>query len=365
MKNKESKARYLAICSAILFVVMLFAEFYTSINYPKGYMALVLFAVGDLLCLFGTIYAVFIIREQKELRREEQYDSIFKSEKASYLMLRKYFDEIVERLEKIENQQATSNISQDDVINAQKAAAKIIISRNKENADAILAAIDQFTEELGNVQSANDAGSAKVAEGQLKEILLALKDMELRINAAIMQCQSSIAQASAPVSVVTPMAAPVMAMQSAPVQVEAPILQEAPIQQETLLQPEDIELPEEAAMTEELILEEDITEEPLMEEPLAEEEALMEEPLVEEALVEEPLVEEALVEEPLVEEPPVEEPLVEDAPLVEEPLMEEPLIEEEPVPEEPVVEEKPPMPDLSDPNKVMTPEEIAALIANI
>lgn len=339
MKNKESKAKYLAICSTILFVVMLFAEFYTSINYPKGYMALVLFAVGDLLCLFGTIYAVLIIREQKELRREEQYDSIFKSEKASYLMLRKYFDEIVERLEKIENQQATSNISQDDVINAQKAAAKIIISRNKENADAILAAIDLVTEELGNVKSANDAGSAKVAEGQLKEILLALKDMELRINAAIMQCQSSIAQAPAPVSVVTPMAAPVMAMQPAPVQME---------------------VPEEVAMTEELILEEDITEEPLMEEPLAEEEVLMEEPLVEE-----PLVEEALIEESPVEEPLVEEPLVEDAPLVEEPLMEEPLIEEEPVPEEPVVEEKPPMPDLSDPNKVMTPEEIAALIANI
>ena len=144
MKNKESKARYLAICSAILFVVMLFAEFYTSINYPKGYMALVLFAVGDLLCLFGTIYAVLIIREQKELRREEQYDSIFKSEKASYLMLRKYFDEIVERLEKIENQQATSNISQDDVINAQKAAAKIIISRNKENTDALMNSNDRL-----------------------------------------------------------------------------------------------------------------------------------------------------------------------------------------------------------------------------
>ena len=38
---------------------------------------------------------------------------------------------------------------------------------------------------------------------------------------------------------------------------------------------------------------------------------------------------------------------------------------EEPVIEEPVVEEKPPMPDLSDPNKVMSPDEIAALIANL
>ncbi len=30
-----------------------------------------------------------------------------------------------------------------------------------------------------------------------------------------------------------------------------------------------------------------------------------------------------------------------------------------------VEEEKPPMPDLSDPNKVMTPDEIAALLANL
>ena len=38
----------------------------------------------------------------------------------------------------------------------------------------------------------------------------------------------------------------------------------------------------------------------------------------------------------------------------------------ESIPEEPKVEEvKPPMPDLSDPNKVMTPDEIAALIANL
>ncbi len=34
-----------------------------------------------------------------QLSREEQYDSIFKSEKASYLMLRKYFDEIEEKIE--------------------------------------------------------------------------------------------------------------------------------------------------------------------------------------------------------------------------------------------------------------------------
>ena len=36
-----------------------------------------------------------------------------------------------------------------------------------------------------------------------------------------------------------------------------------------------------------------------------------------------------------------------------------------PVEPEPIEEEKPPMPDLSDPNHVMTPDEIAALLANM
>jgi len=43
---------------------------------------------------------------------------------------------------------------------------------------------------------------------------------------------------------------------------------------------------------------------------------------------------------------------------------ETPKTEEEIAAEEPTEEAAPPMPDLSDPNKVMSPDEIAALIAN-
>ena len=42
----------------------------------------------------------------------------------------------------------------------------------------------------------------------------------------------------------------------------------------------------------------------------------------------------------------------------------EPAAEPEPMPE-PVAEEIPPMPDLSDPNKQLSPDEIAALFANM
>lgn len=65
-----------------------------------------------------------------------------------------------------------------------------------------------------------------------------------------------------------------------------------------------------------------------------------------------------------------EEPLIEDS-LMEEPIAEEPVAEEaefvEPEFAEPefAEEEETAMPDLSDPHKLMTPDEIAALIAKM
>ena len=87
-----------------------------------------------MICLWGVISGFFSLNALKEDRREEQYDSIFKSEKASYLMLRKYFDEIEERIEMLQKE---SKIPTEDIINAQKGIAKVVINRNKENADAI------------------------------------------------------------------------------------------------------------------------------------------------------------------------------------------------------------------------------------
>ena len=291
MKNKESRARFLVVFSMLLFLIILFADFYAIINYPDNFAFIIGFLVLDIVCLFGAIYGILMVKEQKEIRREEQYDSIFKSEKASYLMLRKNFEEITERLEHIEKVIASQEVTvpTEDIISSQKAVAKVVIGRSKENADAILGALDIVHEEIAEVkQSLSDVssgvieGQKKASEESLKEMILTLKDMEIRIHTALSQHQ-----ASAGVSVVT--AAPIP---SQPVVEEKPVIEEAPL-------------------------------------------------LVEE----EPVIE----EEPLLVE---EEPVIEEEPL---------LVEEEPV----VGDEVPPMPDLSDPNKVMTPEEIAALIANI
>ena len=62
----------------------------------------------------------------------------------------------------------------------------------------------------------------------------------------------------------------------------------------------------------------------------------------------------------------VDEPAVQPEVPEEKPIVEEKATEPEPITEEqPAAEEKPAMPDLSDPNKKMSPDEIAALFANM
>ena len=76
--------------------------------------------------------------------------------------------------------------------------------------------------------------------------------------------------------------------------------------------------------------------------------------------------EESKAEKTKIEEP-VKEPAItiEQAPetVEEKPVEAEPIVEE--VPKQSASEEKPAMPDLSDPNKTLSPDEIAALFANM
>ena len=60
-------------------------------------------------------------------------------------MLKNKFQEIEEKLATI---QETSKIPSEEIINAQKGIAKVIINRSKENADAIINSNDQVLERL-------------------------------------------------------------------------------------------------------------------------------------------------------------------------------------------------------------------------
>ena len=399
MKNKDSKARMQMIFGILLFAFIFMAELYAIVNFPKMFIVLVVLAAADLICLYVAIRGVISVYETKYARREEQYESIFKSEKASYLMLKKYFEEISVKLAYMEE---ASKIPTEEIVNAQKGIAKVIIKRSHENTDALMNSYEQLLDRFDTFQKGMDgfgtvAGAYKdeilsackdeissvqkdgkeqehsqdkEIAAKLQEIIIAMKDMELRLNQTIMNSQKVVVsqpQVSVPVATpVEPQPAPQNHVEETPVEPEesmelepeiSPDLEENPEPEispdlEESLEPE-ISLEPEEDMEPEISLEPEEDMEPEILPDIPEEEDLKPE--------EEPPI---MAADEII--PPDPEEAIEEA---------EELVEPDPIPEEAIVdeaddenlpeEELPPMPDLSDPNRSMSPDEIAALFANM
>ena len=308
--KKQKKAKIQVIFLILISTLVILADFYAIINYPKEYMLIAAITVIFMICLWGVISGFFSLSALKEDRREEQYDSIFKSEKASYLMLRKYFDEIEGKIEILQKE---SKIPTEDIINAQKGIAKVVINRNKENADAIMNSNEQLMETFEHLENKLKESNDFIIESQknviydnLKDIMEkqqvlsdSIKDMEIRLSQAItanpiqftanveMPKQTTDAPQSAPAMEAIPEPKPVQANESKQI-------------------PEPIQIPEP-------------------------------EPVVETLHVPEP--------EPVSEAPHVPEP--------------EPVVEPSPVAEEAVADTT-----NSDPNRQLSADEIAALFAS-
>ena len=194
--KKQKKAKIQVIFLILISTLVILADFYAIINYPKEYMLIAAITVIFMICLWGVISGFFSLSALKEDRREEQYDSIFKSEKASYLMLRKYFDEIEGKIEILQKE---SKIPTEDIINAQKGIAKVVINRNKENADAIMNSNEQLMETFERLENKLKESNDFIIESQknviydnLKDIMEkqqvlsdSIKDMEIRLSQAI------------------------------------------------------------------------------------------------------------------------------------------------------------------------------------
>lgn len=395
-KNLEERKRdnyHLKIIFSVLIMVLSFlAELYIMIIRKGDPIFLAIFGLIFLFFSYILMNSIMQIQYMQAKIEKEDHEALQKSEKASYLIVKKSFEEIFQRLDSLER---GIQLPTEELITAQKAIAKVNISRSKENTDALMNSNDQLLEKVMEFEELLDNNNQKIInsqnqnmEQQIQNVILrqqelsaAITEVQLSLKNEILQAVNTI-KASQPQQVI--MQQPVQPAMSTPV-MEEPLVEEP--------------------LMEEPLMEEPLAEEPLMEEPLVEE-PLMEESLMEEPLAEEPLMEEPLAEEPLMEETPIDDTLVmpdlsdpnkmmspddiaallagvgaEEVPveeaMVEEPLMEEPLmeeaLEEAPLMEEPIIEEAsaeepmtdtPAMPDLSDPNKMMSPDDIAALIAN-
>ena len=405
--KKQKKAKIQVIFLILISTLVLLADFYAIINYPKEYMLIAAITVIFMICLWGVISGFFSLSALKEDRREEQYDSIFKSEKASYLMLRKYFDEIEEKIEILQKE---SKIPTEDIINAQKGIAKVVINRNKENADAIMNSNEQLMETFEHLENKLKESNDFIIENQknviydnLKDIMEkqqvlsdSIKDMEIRLSQAItanpIQFTANVEMPKQTTD--APQSAPAMEAILEPVVEEAAIAEPEPV---AVIEPEPvIEAPEPEPVVEPSPVAEEAVADTTNSDPnrqlSADEIAALFASANASATEPESEPAEKVITEPVTEAPqaPEPEPVVEPSPAAAEAVADttnsdpnrqlsadeiaalfasanagatEPESEPEPVSEpEPA---KSPVVDLNNTNRNLTPDEIAALFSSM
>ena len=363
IKQKKDSYNLRIVTAVLVLTVLVLGELYVMINYPSNYVALIVLTVVALADIYILIASAIQKNYKKEIDQYEQYDNLFKSEKASYLVTRKSFEDIADQLDRIEEAAGSPT---KDIIDAQKSIAKVTISRNKENSDALMNSNDKLLEQIFNLSDRLDKLEKNMLEQQRivvenanKDLLLkqqemaaSVKEMELSIHNTILAEVGKINGAPA----VTYTAASVQPSPAAPVEEVMPEEPEAPIDE---VMPEEPEAPINEVMPEEPETEPETTAEDMPD--LAEDDLLNIDALFGNDEAAETTKEEETGSAEENNEPEPEEPVGFDDTLGfadEEP--EEPAFTEEMVNtiDEPVMEMN------SDPNHMMTPEEIAALIAN-
>ena len=354
-KNSEKNVRFRINITLLIAVVLLVADLYAMINMPKKFIILAIITALFLVAIYFLVDSISIYLMAEKNRKEEQYDSIFKSEKASYLLLRKTFDDLYELIEK-GNQSRKANV--EDIIHAQKAVAKVSIGRSKENADALMNSNDHIMEKISMLEAVlsdnvshpapetnkNDSAYAQNILDNQNKILQQLEVLQNTLNT--IGADAKIAAESAKQNFFTEER--ILAEENKIEKEEPSLMEETPIEEEPSVM-EETPIEEEPSAMEET--------------PIEEEPSVMEETPIEEVPsdMEEPSIGKEEVSSPEEDLSKYDDIMVDTLTDSDDNVP----VEKIPLEDETVVDDEPAMPDLSDPNKVMTPDEIAALIANL
>ena len=261
-EQKRENSQLKITFSVLIMVLSFLAELYTMIILKGNPIYLAGFGLVFLIFSYVLMNSVMQLQYQKLREEKEEHEGLLKSEKASYLIIKKSFDEVFQRMDYIEK---NLQLPTEELLTAQKAFAKININRSKENADALMNSNDKLLEKIVSFERTLQNNNEKLLDGQnqnmeqrLQEVILrqqelssSIKELELNMRNEILQAVNSITSSQPQVIMQQPVQPPVMEN----------------------VQPE--------------------------------------EPMEEEPVVEEPIVEEPLIEEPVVEEPIIEEPLME------------------------------------------------------
>ena len=328
--QENSKMLIISILGiAILFV----ADLYVMINNPGNFVVFSIITILMLVWIFIFTRQMVKFQQQKRKKETEQLEELFRGQKANYLQQKKVSEQIAEVKTLLQH------ASVEDIVTAQKALAKVTISRSRENAEALMNSNDEVRQKMNQLLEDVSAVSEKMSEQQkamIDEHIKGMLEREEQILGKLQEIDDSVkneiseAVEKLQTVAVTPAAEP-MPQAAEPVfepeAVEEPLPELEPeVAEESLpeLEPEAVEepLPElEPEVTEEPLpeLEPEVAEKPLPElEPEATEEPeVAEEPLPDldfgldlgSDLLGEPEATEATAEEPVLESEMTEEQL--------------------------------------------------------
>lgn len=170
---REKKGMPLAPVFLLGATVLLLIEMYFIVNLPRLYLVQIILGAAILACTYVFIAALLKEIYKSGEQAKDEYERMLRGEKASYLMLKK----ISEQLEAVDRNTREPG---EEIITAQKAIAKVTITRSKENADALMNSNDRVVDNLLQLKESMDAGFEQFAGKQQNMMDDSVKELVLK-----------------------------------------------------------------------------------------------------------------------------------------------------------------------------------------
>ncbi len=213
-KQKDNRNFMAAAVSLILAAALFAMDLYILLNKPTNILGILGTTALMLIWIYFFVRSVFQEMEKNRQETTAYLEALLKSEKAFFLMQRKFEDE----LHQIEEY---SKLPSEQIITAQKAIAKLTINRIRENTDALLDSNDQLLDKMDALEERIAAGentseaiedtvdesadeikkvSEDVTEKKIEELSAAQREMTDAISRIELMIKDEIAKAVGSIS---------------------------------------------------------------------------------------------------------------------------------------------------------------------
>ena len=184
---KHSKGKMSVLL--IILTALVTAELYLMINLAGNYLLIGGVALVMLCLVYLVINTAFKMKDEQEELHKKEYESLYKAQKVSYILMKQNFMDLLDLSEKI-LKSTESDLQIDELLRAQKGVAKVTIQRNKENALAIMNCNDKLLERMtameeilqGAVKEPDTSSQEAVIAGLKEELLAKQKEMMTSVD---------------------------------------------------------------------------------------------------------------------------------------------------------------------------------------